>query len=86
VVRKNTLTVTRKDPRTRKPITLATFKIDRKGNIKADYKDFRFRMDMRRGIRVAGKVFKPDDGPAFMSALEKAYRSSSFLDVVPSWT
>ena len=83
-MRKNTLTVVRKDPRTRKPIEMAKFTLDRKGKVKEEYNDFRFKMDMRRGIRVAGKVYKPSDGRAFMGALEKAYRASSFLDVIRS--
>ncbi len=81
---KNTLTVSRHDPRTRKPVTLATFTLDRSGKIDEDYKDFRFRMDMRRGVRVHGRTFKPKDGAKFMAALEKAYRSSSLFDVVRS--
>lgn len=78
---KNTLTVTRHDPRTRKPVTLASFTLDRSGKVKEDYKDFRYRNDMRRGIRVHGRLFKPKDGPSFMAALEKAYRASSLYDV-----
>ena len=81
---KNTLTVTRRDPRTRKPVTLATFTLDRRGKVQEDYEDRRFRHDMRRGVRLRGKVFKPEDGPSFMAALEKAYRSSSMFDVVRS--
>jgi len=79
-----TLTVNRLDPRTRKPKTLASFTIDRSGKVKEKYEDFRFRNDIRRGVRVGGKVFKPEDGPEFMAALDKAYRSSSLLDVVRS--
>jgi hypothetical protein len=80
-VAKNTLTVTRRDPRTRKPVTLASFTLDRRGKVAEDYDDFRFRNDMRRGVRVHGRVFKPKDGAPFMAALEKAYRSSSLIDV-----
>lgn len=79
-----TLTVNRLDPRTRKPTPLASFTIDRSGKVKEKYEDFRFRNDIRRGVRVGGKVFKPEDGPEFMAALDKAYRSSSLLDVVRS--
>lgn len=81
---KNTLTVSRHDPRTRKPVTLAKFTLSRDGKVSEDYKDFRFRMDMRRGIRLGGRKFVPQDGAKFMAALEKAYRSSSLFDVVRS--
>lgn len=73
--------MTRRDPRTRKPVTLAIFTLDRNGKVKEDYKDYRFRGDMRRGVRMGSKRFKPSDGAAFMGALEKAYRASSLFDV-----
>ena len=81
---KNTLTVSRRDPRTRKSVTLASFTLERDGKVKEDYKDFRFRGDMRRGVRMGAKRYKPEDGASFMGALEKAYRTSSLFDVVRS--
>jgi len=81
---KNTLTVSRKDPRTRKSVPLASFTLDRNGKVHEDYQDRRYRHDISRGIRMFGKVFKPEDGPKFMAALEKAYRASSLFDVARS--
>ena len=83
-VKKDTLTVTRRDPRTRRNIELAKFTMDRHGRVTESYKDFRFRQEMRHGIRLAGRVFRPKDGPKFMNALEKAYRSSSLVSVQAS--
>jgi len=83
-VKKSTLTVMRHDPRTRRDVELARFTIDRSGHVSEQYRDFRFRQDVRRGVRLGGRVFRPKDGPRFMNALEKAYRSSSLLSVQAS--
>lgn len=76
-----TLTVSLIDMRTRKPREVGSFTLDRNNKVKESYKDPRFRQDIRRGIRLLGKVIKPEDGPRFMGALEKVYGARSMYDV-----
>lgn len=68
-----------------RPKVLAEFELDREKKIKAKYKDRRFQSEIeRQGVRLMGRKFKPEDGPAFMSALMKTYGSRSMYDVVRS--
>jgi len=81
---KRSLTVTQIDPRTRKSRELAKFTLERNGKIREEYKDTRFRLDMRRGVKTHGRTFKPKDGYKFMGALEKVFSARSMFDVVRS--
>ena len=81
---KRTLTVTRRDPRTRKHVELAKFTLQPNGKVREEYKDNRFRLDMRRGIKTHGRTFKPSDGYKFMGALQKVFSYRSQYDVVRS--
>lgn len=83
-MRKKTLTVSRHDPRTRRQKVLAKFTLDRSGKVTEDYKDRRFQLDMRRGVRTHGRTFKPEDGFKFMAALESVFSARSQFDVVRS--
>lgn len=76
----DTLTVRRVDPRTMKSETLGKF-ILRDGKVRETYEDSRFRQDIRHGVRVGPKRYRPSDGAAFMAALEKVYGASSFFSV-----
>lgn len=75
------LTVSRVNPRDHSLEVVGVFELDRNDKVKETYKDWRFRNDIRRGIRLMGKRIVPKDGPRFMGALEKVYGARSMYDV-----
>jgi len=75
------LTVSSVDPRNLKKRELGVFELGRDGKVREQYRDHRFKNDIRRGIRFMGKKIKPEDGPRFMAVLEKVYGARSLYDV-----
>ena len=75
------LTVSRVNPGDRSFEVVGEFELDRNGKVKESYKDYRFRADIRSGIRLMGKRITPKDGARFMAALEKVYGARSMYDV-----
>lgn len=75
------LTVSSINPRTTKKKVIGIFELGRDGKVQDQYKDQRFKRDIQRGIRFAGKRIKPEDGPRFMGVLEKVYGARTLYDV-----
>ena len=75
------LTVSRVNPGDRSLEVVGEFELDRNGKVKESYKDYRFRADIRSGIRLMGKRITPKDGARFMGALEKVFGARSMYDV-----
>jgi hypothetical protein len=79
-----TLTVSRYDPSSRKFVVLGIFTIDGHGKVSEEYRDSRFEQQVRHGIRLGGRIFRPEDGPEFMHAVQKGFRSVSLFSVQAS--
>lgn len=75
------LTISFVDNRTLKPKVMGVFELTPDKKVKEKYHDHRFKSEIRRGVRLMGRTFKPEDGPRFMAALEKTYGARSMFDV-----
>jgi hypothetical protein len=75
------MTVFRRDPKSLELAVLAEFTLDDKDQVEAKYYNPRFMVDVLDGIWIGSRKYTPENGAAFLHALEETYSGSSLISV-----